>query len=83
MGVNLAQSQVLWTLNGSSLVQAAEPRKQSRPLTLFLTCLDTVLTVSVLTARCERKPCSTQDKIRGNHEIVEPWEGVWPTKYQS
>ena len=48
MGVHLAQSQVLWALNGSSLVQAAEPRKQSRPLTLFLTCLDTVLTVCLI-----------------------------------
>ena len=48
MGVNLAQSKVLGTLNGSSLVQASETRKQSRSLTLLLTCLDTVLTVYLI-----------------------------------
>ena len=37
--------QVSEKLNGSNPVQASETRKQSRPLTLLLTCLDTVLTM--------------------------------------
>ena len=52
--------QVLEKLN--SFVWASET-KQSRPFTLPLTCLNTALTVSALTARCEGKTCGTIDKI--------------------
>ena len=39
---------VLKKVNGSSRVQASEARKQSRPLTLLLTDLDTALTPCLL-----------------------------------
>lgn len=39
---------MLGKLNGDSLVQASETRKQIRALTLFLTRLDTALTTCLL-----------------------------------
>ena len=38
--------------------------KQCIPLTLLLTCMETALSVNVLTISCECKSCSTIDKIR-------------------
>ena len=38
--------------------------KQCIPLTLLLTCMQTALSVNVLTISCECKSCSTIDKIR-------------------
>ena len=39
---------VLEKLNGSSLVQASQTKKQSRPLTLLLTCLVSAMTMCLL-----------------------------------
>ena len=53
--------QVLGKVNGSSLIQASETRKQSRPRTLLPTSLDTALTTSLLWAQAQ----GTIDKIGG------------------
>lgn len=69
---------MLGTLNGSSLVQASEPRKQSRPLTLLLTCLDTVLTVCLIAAPIiTSKMNDNIGKIgSGSWNSWSPWGGL-------
>ena len=73
---------MLGKLNGDSLVQASETRKQIRALTLFLTCLDIALTTCLLQSApiVTSKPGALWIKQGVDLERVEPLEGVWPTK---
>ena len=59
-----SSSLLLGKLSGSSPVQASETKKQSKPLNLLLTCLDTALTTLLLSVPVvTRNLWCTTDKI--------------------